>query len=53
MTWPFLCSLACDTAASDVQRAIGAVASWQSRDWIKAEKALQKRWRQCKTNSVF
>lgn len=53
MSWPFLCALARDPVAPEVQRSIGAVMGWQAHERIECGKILSKHWRRFKALPEF
>lgn len=52
VAWPFLCALASDSVAPDVQRSIGVLMGWQARGRLAAGR-LHKSWQQFKTMPAF
>jgi triphosphatase len=52
VAWPFLCALARDSAAPDVQRSIGVLMGWQARARFVVDR-LHKSWQQFKSMPTF
>jgi triphosphatase len=52
VAWPFLCALARDSVAPDVQRSIGVVMGWQARSRLAVGR-LHKSWQQFKSTPTF